>query len=141
MTAPDVLAESPARVAPGQGPTVLDRGRAALAATGAAILGAAPHLLHHAGPLAGAALLAGVTGKVLFGVIGLALSIPMLRRLHRRSDSWRLPAGVLAVMAVVFVFSSFVIGPALTGSSDTGNSGGASPATPAQPSGHESHHQ
>lgn len=141
MTAPDVLAEPSAPAAPGQGATVLDRGRAALAATGAAILGAAPHVLHHAGPLAGAALLAGVTGKVLFGVIGLALSIPMLRRLRRRSGSWRMPAGVLAVMAVVFVFSSFVIGPALTGSSGTGSSGGSSPTTPAQPSGHESHHQ
>src|SRR5215217_683503 len=56
----------------------LDRVRATLAAVGAAVLGAAPHVLHHAGPLAGAALLAGVSGRVLFGALGLLLAIPLL---------------------------------------------------------------
>ena len=48
----------------------LERVRATFAAVGAAVLGAAPHVLHHAGPLAGAALLAGVGGKLLFGALG-----------------------------------------------------------------------
>ena len=82
----------------------LDRVRATLAAVGAAVLGAAPHVLHHAGPLAGAALLAGVTGKLVFGALGLLLAIPMLSRLHRRHGSWAEPVGVLALMAVVFTF-------------------------------------
>jgi hypothetical protein len=123
----------------------LDRARATLAAVGAAVLGAAPHVLHHAGPLAGAALLAGVGGKLLFGALGFLLAIPMLRRLHRRHGSWAVPGGVLALMAVVFTFSSFVIGPALT---DSGG-GSTTPATQSVPSAprgvspseHEAHHR
>src|SRR5215207_9050967 len=98
----------------------LERLRAAVAALCAAVLGAAPHVLHHVGPLAGAALLAGVTGKLLFGALGFVLAVPMLRRLRRRTGSWRVPGGALAAMAVVFTFSSFVIGPALAGSGDGG---------------------
>jgi hypothetical protein len=60
---------------------------------GAAVLGAAPHVLHHVGPLAGAALLAGATGKLLFGALGFLLAVPMLRRLRRRTGSWRVPGG------------------------------------------------
>jgi hypothetical protein len=96
-------------------PRGLARVRAALAGLGAALLGAAPHVLHHVGPLAGAALLAGATGKLLFGALGFLLAIPMLRRLRRRTGSWRVPGGALALMAVVFAFSSLVFGPALTG--------------------------
>lgn len=116
--------------------------RATLATATAAILGAAPHVLHHVGPLAGAAILAGATGKLLFGGIGFVLAIPMLRRLHRRHGSWLVPGGVLGAMAVVFTLSSFVVGPALTG--DDAGSAPKSPTTTA-PSGvsddeHESHH-
>ena len=123
-------------------PPGLARVRAALAALGAAVLGAAPHVLHHVGPLAGAAVLAGATGKLLFGALGLVLAIPMLRRLRRRTGSWRVPGGALALMAVVFTFSSFVTGPALAGDSDSPRS---APNTPAAPSGvteeeHEAHH-
>ena len=32
-------------------------------------IGLVPHVLHHVGPLAGAALLAGVTGRVLFAAM------------------------------------------------------------------------
>jgi hypothetical protein len=130
---------------PGPAPRPTDpvsRPRTVLAAVGAAVLGAAPHVLHHAGPLAGAALLAGARGKVLFAVIGFVAAVPMLRRLRRRAGSWRLPAAVLAAMAVMFVFSSLVIGPALTG-----GGGGGSPAKPEipgvttpSPSGHDAHH-
>jgi hypothetical protein len=123
---------------------VLDRIRAAVAAFGAAVLGAAPHVLHHVGPLAGAALLAGATGKLLFGALGFLLAVPMLRRLRRRHGSWAVPGGVLALMAVVFTFSTFVIGPAIAGSG--GESAAPAKNTPAAPSGvspseHESHHR
>lgn len=129
-------AASPAEAAdPGR----LERLRAAAAAAGATVLGAAPHVLHHVGPLAGAAVLAGATGKLLFGVIGLVLAVPMLRRMRRRRGSWRAPAAVLALMAIVFAFSSFVIGPALTGGSDSGSpANGAPGVTPAE---HEQHHR
>jgi hypothetical protein len=126
---------------------LVDRVRAAVAAVGAAVLGAAPHVLHHVGPLAGAALLAGATGKLLFGALGFALAIPMLRRLRRRTGSWRLPGMALALMAVIFTFSSFVIGPALTGGGDRGREWAApSNTVPAAPPGvsesdHESHHR
>lgn len=130
----------------------LDRVRGAAATLGAAVLGAAPHVLHHVGPLAGAALLAGVTGKLFFGALGFVLAIPLLRRLRRRTGSWAIPGGVLALMAVVFTFSSFVIGPALTGADDQAPASKpfsspsetqrAKPGQPAQPSAdeHESHH-
>ena len=74
----------------------LERTRAAAASGGAAVLGAAPHELHHVGPLAGAAVLAGVSGKLLFGAVGFLLAVPMLRRVHRRQGSWTVPGGVLA---------------------------------------------
>ncbi len=47
------------------------RVRVAVASAGAALLGAAPHLMHLAGPLAGAALFTGLGGTVLFGALGL----------------------------------------------------------------------
>jgi hypothetical protein len=113
--------------------------RAALAAVGGLVLGAAPHVLHHAGPLAGAALLAGATGTILFGAFGLVAAIPMLRHLRRRFGSWRVPAGVLAVMGTVFAFSSLVIGPALTDDGDQ-----TEPTRPGEtrplPESHDSHH-
>ena len=124
-------------------PAAIERARAGLAAVGAAVLGAAPHVLHHAGPLAGAALLAGVSGKLLFGVLGFVLAIPMLRRLRRRHGSWGVPGAVLALMAVVFAFSTFVIGPALTGSSsDARPPANSAPAgTPSAQPDHAAHHR
>ncbi len=152
MTAPaatlEPAVESPAAAAPRQA-GVLGRARAVVAGIGAAVLGAAPHVLHHVGPLAGAAVLAGATGKLLFGALGFVLAIPMLRRLHRRHDSWSLPGGVLALMAVVFTFSAFVIGPAVTGGSESATPSRSVPslavpdAAPSgvSPSEHEAHHR
>jgi hypothetical protein len=116
----------------------VDRIRAALAAFGAAALGATPHVLHHVGPLAGAAILAGATGKLLFGALGFLLAVPMLRRIRRRTGSWRVPGAALALMAVTFTFSSLVIGPALTGADDPAPAKNV-PAgvTPAE---HDAHH-
>jgi len=122
----------------------LERMRAAVAAVGAAVLGAAPHVLHHVGPLAGAAVLAGASGKLLFGALGFLLAVPMLRGLHRHYGSWIVLGGALALMAVVFAISTFVIGPAISGagsapSAPTNNV----PAAPAgvSPSEHGAHHR
>jgi hypothetical protein len=64
------------------------RVRTTARAVAVAVLGAAPHVLHHAGPLAGAALLAGATGRVLFA----AETTPWARR-GSCSTSWP-PAAV-----------------------------------------------
>ena len=109
-----------------------------LSATAAGVLGIAPHVLHHAGPLAGAALLAGTAGSLLFGLLGLLAAIPMLVRIHRRTGSWQVPAGLLALFAAVFALSTFVIGPALTGSA---GSDARAPGPTSTPSSHLEHHR
>lgn len=99
------------------------------------LTGIAPHVLHHVGPLAGAALLAGFGGKALFFALGLLLSVPLLRRLHRRFRTWIAPALAVAFFAVVFAVSSLAIAPLVTG-------GAEKPAPPGveQPADHASHH-
>lgn len=108
----------------------------AVVAGWAVVAGVAPHVLHHVGPLAGAALLAGFGGKAIFA-LGLVLSLPMLRRLYGRFGTLVAPVVAVVAFAAVFTFSSLVIAPRLTGSDSS------SPATPGieQPAGHESHHQ
>ncbi|MCB2411334.1 hypothetical protein LGT39_00555 [Demequina sp. TTPB684] len=81
-----------------------------------AVGGLAPHVLHHVGPLVGTALVAGAGGTALFGVLGLALSVPMLLRLRRRFRSWWAPGIALAVFTAMFLVSSLVIGPLISGS-------------------------
>jgi len=90
-----------------------------LSAVFAAVLGLLPHILHHAGPLAGAALLGGVAGSLLFGAAGLVLSIPFLLRVHRHCGNWHVPALLLVTFAAVFSVSTFVVGPALTDTDDS----------------------
>jgi hypothetical protein len=119
-------------------PSLLGRARVALSAALVAVLGLLPHILHHAGPLAGAALFAGIGGSLLFGAIGLIAAVPLLVRMKRRCGSWRRPLGALALFAAVFVLSTFVVGPALTG--ENNSDGGTSSPAPAVPSGHEQHH-
>lgn len=89
-----------------------------LAAWGA-LTGVAPHVLHHVGPLAGAAILAGTGGRLLFAGIALAGSIPFLYRIYGRFRTWVAPAVAVAVMAAMFSLSSFVIGPAISGGEDS----------------------
>lgn len=115
-------------------PSLAARAWSALLAVWGGFIGLLPHVLHHVGPLAGAALLAGAGGAVLFAGIGFVAAIPFLLRLYRRFRTWRAPAIALAVFALMFSLSSFVIGPAITGDGDT-------PTTPGveQP-GHEQHH-
>ena len=114
------------------------RVRAVGAAGGAAILGAAPHVLHHVGPLAGAALLAGAGGRLLFGAAGFLLAVPMLLRLRRRSGSWRIPGALLALMALVFTASTLWLGPALAGD-DEPDRGRAAPVE-RRGADHDAHH-
>lgn len=82
-----------------------------IAATWGAVTGLAPHVLHHVGPLAGAALLAGAAGTVLFGAIGLVAAVPFLLRLRRRFDTWVAPAIAVVMFVVMFTVSTVVIGP------------------------------
>lgn len=51
------------------------------------IAGLTPHVLHHIAPIAGAAVLTGTPGSVLFGILGFVLTVPMLLRLKRRFNS------------------------------------------------------
>lgn len=87
------------------------------------IVGLLPHVLHHVGLLAGAALVAGSGGTALFGALGFLASIPMLVRLYRRFGTWIAPALGLTVFAAMFSLSAFVIGPAISGTSEGVNPG------------------
>ncbi len=107
---------------------------AVVAVIGAAV-GLAPHVLHHIGLLAGTALIAGAGGTLLFGVLGLVASVPMLLRMRRRFGSWWAPAVGLAVFAVMFSVSAFIVGPAINGGGD-GAPGGGQPSPSVDHSGH-----
>jgi hypothetical protein len=98
----------------------------------ATIGGLAPHVLHHIGLLAGVAIVTGTGGTILFGLVGLAASIPLFLRLKRRFHTWRAPAIAVAIFAAMFSLSSFVIGPAISD-----DSSGASNT----PAGHQQHHE
>ncbi|MBI2778112.1 MAG: hypothetical protein HYX57_12755 [Chloroflexi bacterium] len=102
----------------------------------AAVSGIAPHVLHHVGPLAGAALLAGAGGTVLFGVAGFALSIPMLLRLRRRFGTWTAPAVASVIFTGVYLVSALVVGPVLTAERGSVEAPISTPAA----SGHAGHH-
>jgi len=113
------------------------RVRSGLAALWGGTVGLAPHVLHHVGPLAGAALLIGATGQIVFAAIGFVATIPFLIKLRRKFRTWRAPAIALVVFAGAFSLSSFVIGPALSSGSES------SPAPRPgveQPTGHYAHH-
>lgn len=99
-----------------------------------ALVGAAPHVLHHVGPLAGAALLAGAEGKILFGAIGFALSIPFLRRLYQRFKTPLAPALAGGAFIAIFAFSTLVVSPAIS------DRGGGSPSIQQQTD-HAAHHR
>jgi hypothetical protein len=140
---PSVMGASaiPAEVATGPRGSVSRRLALTLSAGWAAFIGLLPHVLHHAGPLAGAALFAGLGGSLLFGALGLIVSIPFLRWMYRRFGTWRAPAIALAVFVGVFSLSTFVIGPKIN---DEGGSTAtkAAPGSPApSPTEHEEHHE
>lgn len=111
----------------------LARAGAAVSVAVGVVTGAAPHVLHHVGPLAGAALLAGGGGTALFAAIGFVLTIPMLLRLRRRFGTWTAPGVALALFAVMFTVSTLWIGPAIRGDAGDDTAGG-------MPGDHPSHH-
>lgn len=111
--------------------------RDALGATVGAVLGAAPHVLHHIAPIVGSALISGVGGNLLFYALGLLLSVPMLRRIHRRFGSWVAPAVALAVFTSLFLFSALVVGPAISSDPARGPAPGPT-GVPAEQ--HSTHH-
>ncbi len=88
-----------------------------------ALTGITPHVLHHVGPLAGAAVLAGTGGRLLFFAIGLIAAIPMLIRLYRRFRTWAAPAIAIAVFGVTYTLSSVFIGPLISGDGDAVTAG------------------
>lgn len=110
----------------------------ALTALVAGVMGLLPHLLHHVGLLGGAVLVSGATGNVLFGILGLVLSLPLLRRLYRRFGTWKAPALALGIFAVMFSISAFVVGPAIS-SDDPSPAQDRTVQTPT-PDQHEDHH-
>lgn len=113
------LADAPAQMDQSAKPSP-GRGRLAtlwngITAAVGAVMGLLPHLLHHVSFFAGAALVTGVGGNLVFGALGLLLSVPMLRRLYRRFGTWKAPTVAVAVFAVMFSLSAFVIGPSISG--------------------------
>ena len=77
------------------------------------VAGITPHVLHHVGPTAGAALLTGTGGSVLFGAIGFVLTVPLLIQLKRRFGTLLAPGIALIVFAAMFTISTLWIGPAV----------------------------
>jgi hypothetical protein len=104
-----------------------------LAAMWVAVTGLAPHVLHHAGPLAGAAIVSGALGTSLFAAVGFVATVPLLLRLRRRFGSWKAPGLALALFAAVFTFSTVVLGPLVAGGDEAETS-----STTEQE--HEEHH-
>lgn len=102
----------------------------------AVLVGLAPHVLHHVGFLAGTFLVAGATGTILFGALGLVASVPFLIKLHRRFGTWQAPFIALLIFIAMFSVSTFVIGPAIRGENTP---------TPVMPdpasSEHDDHHE
>ena len=137
-----VGADGPSRTPgaePMSAPTSRNRLTAVRDTVGAAVgvvLGLVPHVMHHIGLLAGAALVTGVGGNLLFFAIGLLFSIPLLRRLHRRFASWWAPGLAVAVFTALFALSALVIGPAISGASGADSK----PPSQAPNSTHDSHH-
>lgn len=106
--------------------TVAGRLYGALSGAVGAVAGIAPHVLHHAGPLAGAAIVGGASGSVLFGALGFVLTVPMLLRLRRRFGGWVAPGIALAIFAVMFAVSTVWIGPAVRDALEDNGSEGSS---------------
>lgn len=115
--------------------SMVERAWSAVLAVWGGFIGLLPHVLHHVGPLAGAALLAGAGGTALFAGIGFVASIPFLLRVRRKFGTWRAPAIALAIFAAMFSLSSFVIGPAITGGDEPAPKPGIE-----RPAGHKGHH-
>ena len=140
--ADDRLDESRAQAAADEAPQsrgVLATAWSAVTAVVGGIMGLLPHLLHHVGLLGGAVLVTGATGNVLFAVLGLVFSLPLLRRLYRRFGSWKAPALALGVFALMFSLSAFLVGPAIS-NDDPSQDRDRTPVQTPDPDEHEGHH-
>ncbi|MGC5583151.1 MULTISPECIES: hypothetical protein [Ornithinimicrobium] len=103
-------------------------------------LGILPHLLHHVGLVAGAALLTGAFGNGVLFLVGLLLSIPLLRRLRLRFHSRWAPATGVAVFTALFALSAFVIGPRIGNIGSLEQTPSAPSPSVTKPADHEEHH-
>ena len=140
--ADDRLDESRAKGTPNQTSQrrgVLATVWSAVTAVVGGVMGLLPHLLHHVGILGGAVLVTGATGNVLFAVLGLVFSLPLLRRLYRRFGSWKAPALALGVFALMFSLSAFIIGPAISNDDPSPDRDRTPVQTPDRDE-HEGHH-
>lgn len=124
--------------------SIRERARATWAAIRAAVgafLGLLPHLLHHVGIFAGAALLAGVWGNAALYLVGLLLSIPMLKRLRGRFGSAVAPAVGVFAFTALFLVSALVIGPAFSGRQAASVAPPAASSNPSVDADHAAHHR
>ncbi|MCG6567664.1 hypothetical protein [Tessaracoccus sp. ZS01] len=139
-TAVEVMA--PAEPAGGGARSLLGTIWAGARATVGALMGLAPHVLHHVGFLAGAAILTGFLGNAVLYVAGLLLSIPLLRRIHRRFATWKAPAIGVVIFSTLFLFSTLVLGPLFNPDPGSGDEpdAPAPAATPAEEE-HDGHHE
>jgi hypothetical protein len=104
-----------------------------------AALGILPHVMHHVGLLAGAALLTGALGNGILYAVGLLMSIPLLRRLRSRFPTMWAPSIGVVVFTGLFSLSAFVVGPALNGGAEKVPAITPAPAVTTT-DGHEGHH-
>lgn len=140
--APSAPSEAPAELTSTSAPGSSHGPRGVWATVRAGIgaaLGILPHIMHHVGLLAGAALLTGALGNGILYVVGLLMSIPLLRRLRSRFRTRWAPTIGITVFTAMFSLSAFVVGPAISGA------GGGAPATTPAPAvtttdGHDGHH-
>lgn len=107
----------------------------AISAAWGAFTGLLPHVLHHVGPLAGTALLAGSGGRALFAVVGFVASVPFLLRLRRRFGTWVAPLIGVIAFAITYSISTFLIGPLISERND-----GARPPVPVESVEPDPHH-
>ena len=141
MNATSVDVVAPAKPAGDGARSLLGMIWAGARATVGALMGLAPHVMHHIGFLAGAAILTGFLGNTVLYVAGLLLSIPLLRRIHRRFGTWKAPAIGVVIFSALFAFSTFVLGPLFNPDPRSGEEP-AAPAPSATPAAeeHEGHH-
>lgn len=133
---------APTEPAGGGARSVLGTAWAGARATIGALMGLAPHVLHHVGFLAGAAILTGFLGNAVLYVAGLLLSIPLLRRIHRRFGTWKAPTIGVMIFSTLFLFSTLVLGPLFNPDPGSGEKPDA-PAPSATPAAeeHDGHHE
>lgn len=93
-----------------------------------AALGVVPHVAHHVGLVAGAAVLTGALGNAALYLIGLVLTVPLLRRLRARYRSAWAPALAVSLFTGLFALSALVVGPAISRTQDQVQRPGQSPA-------------